>query len=189
MKKVILFFTGLFVLSFQSQAQKTVKDMDGNIYNVVKIGKQRWLKENLKTTKYNDGAEIPFITDSLTWANSNKPGYCNYKNIMNADTINTYGRLYNWYTVNTGKLCPTGWHVPSDSEWTILTNYVGKPASIHLKETDTTHWRVQNAEVKNDSKFTALPGGFRGGFGYVFNYMGYYGYWWTATGNFKLYAF
>jgi len=119
MKKVILFLTGLIALNFQNQAQ-TVKDIDGNIYNIVKIGKQKWLKENLKTTKFNDGTAIPLVTDSLTWIKDTTPAYCNYKNTTNTDTINTCGRLYNWYTVNTSKLCPTGWHVPSDTEWTTL---------------------------------------------------------------------
>ena len=187
MKKVILFFIGLIALNFQNQAQ-IVKDIDGNVYNTVKIGEQIWLKENLKTTKYNDGIAIPLVTDSSKWANDITPAYCNYKNTTNTDTINNYGRLYNWYAVNTSKLCPTGWHVPSDSEWSTLTNYLGKQAGILLKETGTAHWKTLNTEVTNDSKFTALPAGFRGGYGIVFNNMGNYGYWWTATEDFKLFS-
>ena len=188
MKKVILFLTGLIALNFQNQAQ-TVKDVDGNIYNIVKIGKQKWLKENLKTTKFNDGKAIPLVTDSLTWIKDTTPAYCNYKNTTNTDSINTYGRLYNWYTVNTNKLCPTGLHVPSDTDWTTLTNYLGKQAGAVLKESGTTHWKIQNAEVSNDSKFTALPGGFRGGYGLVFNNIGNYGYWWTTTQESKYFSF
>ena len=100
----------------------TVKDADGNKYNTVKIGNQVWMVENLKTTKYNDGTEILNVTSDTQWANLTTGAYCNYDNLESNAEI--YGRLYNWYAVNTGKLAPAGWHVPTDDDWIILENYL-----------------------------------------------------------------
>jgi hypothetical protein len=102
------------------------KDGDGNLYNVIKIGNQRWLKENLKTTKYNDGTAILNVTDNTTWISLGTGAYCDYAN--NSANSVTYGRLYNWYAVtstNPKNVCPKGWKVPTDSEWTTLTTYLG----------------------------------------------------------------
>ena len=100
-----------------------LKDVDGNYYNTTKIGNQIWMAENLKTTKYNDGSDIPLVTYNTDWSNLTSPGYCWWGNDqgLNGDT---YGALYNWYVIETGKLCPSGWHVPTDAEWTVLTDYV-----------------------------------------------------------------
>ena len=90
----------------------TVTDLDGNIYSTITIGNQIWLASNLKTTKFKDGTTIPLITGNTAWINLISPGYCWYNN--DATTYkSTYGALYNWYSVNSGRLCPTGWHVPS----------------------------------------------------------------------------
>ena len=86
-------------------------DQDGNFYKTVTIGTQTWMAENLRTMKYNDGTNIPLVTSGIAWNNLNTGAYCNYNNTTNSDTIATYGRLYNWYAVNTGKLAPKGWHV------------------------------------------------------------------------------
>ncbi|MCX6258772.1 MAG: fibrobacter succinogenes major paralogous domain-containing protein [Bacteroidia bacterium] len=140
-----------------------VKDIDSNVYHTVTIGSQVWMIENLKVTKYNDGTAIPFVMDTSAWINLTTPGFCWYNN--DAPTYkNTYGALYNWYAVNTGKLCPEGWHVPSDAEWTQLTNYLGgvNIAGGKLKEAGTAHWLSPNTGADNSSGFTALPGGFRG---------------------------
>jgi len=102
----------------------TVTDIDGNVYHIVAIGTQVWMAENLKTTKYNDGTFIPLVTDSTAWGNLSTPGYCWYNNDA-ATYKNTYGALYNWFTVNTGKLSPKGWHIPSDTEWETLITYLG----------------------------------------------------------------
>jgi uncharacterized protein (TIGR02145 family) len=151
-------------------------DVDGNVYKVVTIGTQVWMAENLKTTKYNDGMPIPNTTDSTAW-------YCDYNN--SPDNATTYGRLYNWYTVapafNGGKnICPTGWHVPTDSEWTTLTTYLGGDtvAGGKLKEYGTTHWATPNTGATNESGFTALPGGHH--FGEYLD-IGSWGYWWSST--------
>ena len=99
----------------------TVTDKDDNVYHTVTIGTQTWMAENLKTTKYNDGTAIPLVTDSTAWTSLLTPAYCWYN--YDATTYkNTYGALYNWYAVNTGKLAPIGWHVATDAEWTTLTD-------------------------------------------------------------------
>jgi len=161
---------------------ETVTDIDGNEYHTVTIGTQTWLVENLKTTKYNDGTSIPNVTDNNERGNLSTPGYCWYNN--DATNKNPYGALYNGYTVNTGKLAPIGWHVPTDAEWTILTTYLGgeSVAGGKLKETGTTHWLSPNNGATNESGFTALPGGISGGDG-TFLHIGYGGFWWSSTEN------
>jgi uncharacterized protein (TIGR02145 family) len=140
------------------------------------------MAENLRTTKYNDGTSITNVTSTSEWQNLTTEAYCNYKNTTNNDTIATYGRLYNWYAVNTGKLAPEGWHVPTDAEWSTLTGYLGgeSVAGGKLKETGTTHWGSPNTGATNETGFTALPGGHRL-FNSAFEYLGYYGYWWSST--------
>jgi uncharacterized protein (TIGR02145 family) len=160
----------------------TMTDQDGNVYKTVTIGTQTWMAENLRTTKYNDGTAIPNVTDNDEWGGLSTGAYCNYNNTINTDTIATYGRLYNWHAVNTGKLAPKGWHVPSDAEWTQLTTYLGgvSVAGGKLKETGTTHWNSPNGGATNETGFTALPGGFRITYGSFFN-IGDLGLWWSAT--------
>ena len=95
---------------------ETVADIEGNIYSALRIGNQIWMAENLKTTKFNDGTLIPFVSSNLEWNKLSQPAYCWYNN----DELNNrklYGALYNWFAVETGKLCPLGWHVPTDKEW------------------------------------------------------------------------
>lgn len=159
----------------------SISDIDGNVYNMVTIGTQIWMASNLKTTKYNDGTPIPLVTDNTAWSNLETPGYCWYNNDAAANK-NTYGALYNWYTVNTGKLCPTGWHMPSDAEWTVLTSYLGgeSVAGGKLKETGTSHWLSPNAYATNTTGFTALPGGYRYRLG-EFLYIGFNGFWWSSS--------
>jgi uncharacterized protein (TIGR02145 family) len=158
----------------------TIQDIEGNVYNTVKIGTQWWMAENLKTTKYNDNTSIPLVTDNTMWYSLSSPGYCWYNN--NITHKNTYGALYNWYTANTDKLCPTGWHVASDAEWTTLTNYLGGEldAGGKLKETGTVHWTSSNGGVTNETGFTALPGGYRI-YGGEFYLIGDNGCWWSST--------
>jgi uncharacterized protein (TIGR02145 family) len=139
------------------------------------------MTKNLKTTRYSDGTDIPLITDRTVWSNLTTPAYCWYDNdTTNKDTY--YGALYNWYAVNSGRLCPVGWHVPTDAEWTTLTDYLGgsKVAGGKLKETGTTDWMGSNKNSTDDYGFTALPGGDRGKKG-SFCSVGYYGSWWSST--------
>ena len=165
-------------------AQETVSDIDGNVYHTVTIGTQVWMVENLKTSKYNDGTAIPLVTANSAWSALTTPGYCWYNNDSTANR-NTYGALYNWYAVNTRKLAPTGWHVPTDSEWTILTTSLGDTgiAGGKLKEAGTTHWDSPNTGATNTSGFSALPGGWRGGTSGsgAFYGVGIEGYWWSST--------
>lgn len=164
----------------------SVVDVEGNNYKTVKIGDQWWMAENLKTTKYNDGTSIPNVTSDGTWALMASGAYCWYNNDIANKSI--YGALYNWHTANTQKLCPEGWHVPSDSEWTTLATALGgrDTAGGKLKEDGTAHWRSPNDGATNESGFTALPGGYRrnnGPFGYETHYgtLGTGGHWWSAT--------
>jgi uncharacterized protein (TIGR02145 family) len=138
----------------------TVTDKEGNVYKTIAIGTQVWMAENLRTTHYNDGTPIFYETEDSKWKYKNSEAYCWY-NDDSAAYNPTYGALYNWYAVNTGKLCPPGWHVPSDSEWSTLTNYLGGEsiAGGKLKEIDTKHWLTPNTAADDSSGFAALPGG------------------------------
>jgi uncharacterized protein (TIGR02145 family) len=117
---------GMLLILFSSCARNTVTDADGNIYHTVKIGNQIWTAENLRTTKWSDGAPIPHVPDSIAWHNLDSPGYCYYANTNNADTIKRFGALYNWYCVDSKKLAPPGWHVPTNDDWDTLQNYLIK---------------------------------------------------------------
>jgi len=159
-----------------------ITDIDGNVYDTVTIGTQTWMKENLKTTHYADGSAIPLVNDNAAWINLTTPGYCWYDNDR-ATYAQTYGALYNWHTVNTGKLCPTGWHVPTSAEWETLITYLGGwiIAGGKLKETGTEHWQSPNEGATNESGFTALPGGYHNYYDGVFAGIGYGSNWWSAT--------
>jgi len=138
----------------------TVTDIDGNVYKTIQIGTQTWMAENLKTTRYNDGSNIPYLTNYAEWLEVLSPAYCWHYN--DPASKNTYGALYNWYAVMTGKLSPTGWHIPSYAEWTTLDTYLGGAdiAGGKMKETGTTHWKSPNVGATNESGFTCLPIGF-----------------------------
>src|SRR6056297_199887 len=182
-------FAGLTHIEVEQpfNAVPTVTDVDGNIYETVKIGNQVWTTENLRTTKYNDGTDIPLVTGDTEWSNLDTSGYCWHMNDSTA-YAQTYGALYNWYTVNTNKLCPDGWHVPADEEWTELTNYLNGLAGGRLKESGTIHWGNPNTYVINDSRFTGRPGGVRDHYGYYFH-ITLSGYWWCSTEYSDLNAF
>ena len=160
--------------------EKIVTDIEGNIYKTVTIGTQVWMAENLKTTTLNDGNPIPLVADITAWINLTTPGYCWYDN--NEANKNTYGALYNWYAVNTGELCPAGWHVSSDMEWTTLIDYFGGETGVSnkLREVGIEHWGVNNVGATNISGFTALPGGGRKAIGY-FSEIGKTARFWTST--------
>lgn len=148
----------------------SMTDQDGNTYKTVEIGTQTWMAENLKTTKYSDNSTIPNVTSNSAWIRLTTPGYCWYDN---NETTNKpkYGALYNWYTATTGKLCPTGWHVPTDAEFKTLemflgmtqvqadgTSWHGTDQGTQMK--NTTGWKA-GENGTNTSGFSALPGGFR----------------------------
>jgi len=163
----------------------SVTDSDGNTYKTVTIGTQTWMAENLKTSKYNDGTRIPNITDNEQWSNLTTGAWCYYDN--NLANNAKYGKLYNWYavskTTNGNKnICPIGWHVPTDAEWTVLTDYLGgkSVAGGKMKEVGTNNWKSPNTDATNTSLFTGLPGGSRNYFGFCY-YIGPGGYWWSST--------
>lgn len=159
----------------------TITDQDGNTYPIVTIGTQVWMASNLMTTKFKDATIIPNVTSNTLWSNLVSPGYCWFNN-DEAKYKNPYGALYNWYAVNTGKLCPTGWHIPSDIEWTTLTTFLGgtSVAGGKLKEEGISHWSGPNAFGTNVTGFTALPGSFRYNNG-SFGSIGGGGSWWSST--------
>jgi uncharacterized protein (TIGR02145 family) len=177
----------------------SVTDIDGNVYNTVKIGNQLWMAENLKTTKYSDGTVIPLVQTSSEWAglDETSKAYCWYAdNILNKDI---YGALYTWGAAMNGALsnnnkpsgvqgaCPVGWHLPSDAEWIELENYLGgmSLAGNKMKETGISHWAFPNPGATNESGFSALPGGFRG-FALYYNGgcsdISTQGGWWSTYG-------
>jgi uncharacterized protein (TIGR02145 family) len=158
-----------------------VIDTDGNKYKTIKIGNQLWMAENLRVAHFKNGTIIPLVTDNTAWNALTTPGYCWYNN-DEATNKATYGALYNWYTVNTGNLCPTGWHVPTDAEWTTLTTYLGgeSVAGGKLKETGIAHWASPNTGATNETGFTALPGGGRSTNGPCYD-VGYSSVWWSST--------
>jgi uncharacterized protein (TIGR02145 family) len=164
-------------------------DKDGNNYSIVQIGSdkgsddskavQTWMAENLKTTKINDGTPIDNITDASAWSSLYTPAYCIYDN--NSANKNLYGVLYNWYAVQTGKLCPSGWHVFTDDDWkTLEKNIPGDFDANRLKETGTAHWPAPNSSSTNATGFTALPGGHRTNLG-SFLAKGSNGQFWSST--------
>ena len=155
----------------------SIYDYEGNVYRTVQIGSQTWTAENLRSTRLNDGTDIAFTPESAAWGKLDVPGYCWY----NSDSVG-YGALYNWYAVGTGKLCPAGWHVPSDEEWTTITDYLGgqEDAGGKMKEAGTSHWLKPNTGATNESGFTAIPTGYRSYAG-GFNSIGSYSFWWTST--------
>lgn len=177
-----------------------VTDIDGNVYHTVTIGNQCWMKENLKTTKYRNNTNIPYVADGDEWANMTTDAYVWYdKDIMWKEP---YGALYNWYaTVDTKGLCPTGWHVPTYDEWTVLTSYIGgmdPPHGNELKScrqinsplggdcntTEHPRWRedTNNGNYGTDDfGFSGLPGGARSIYSSGFWSLGSKGYWWSSS--------
>lgn len=160
-----------------------IKDSDGNTYNSVKIGTQTWLVENLKTTKYLNGDAIPNITEISSWNALSSGAYSDFDN--NSGNSALYGHLYNWYVVkDSRKICPTGWHIPTNEDWLTLTTSLGGTAVAggKLKEAGTVHWAVPNTQASNSSGFTALPAGYRYANGYFFD-LSEAVFFWTSSGS------
>ena len=160
-----------------------VSDVDGNIYQSVKIGTQIWLKKNLMVTKYQNSDSIIEVIPNGLWQNLLIGGWANINNT--ASNNEAYGKLYNWFAVtDERKLCPLGWKIPSDNDWTVLTSYLGglDVAGGKLKSTGITYWQIPNAWANNLSFFTGLPSGYRDELGVFFG-IGYYGLWWSSTSN------
>ncbi len=168
-----------------------VADIEGNLYNTVIVGTQVWMAENLKTTKYNDDTPIPNIKADEEWIVLTTPAYCWFGN--NISNKVTYGALYNWYVIGTGKLCPDGWHVPNDEEYKTLEKVLG----MSTDQVDLWNWRGtdQGSKMKsttgwteggngtNTSGFNGLAGGYRFGETGAFNALGILTYWWSSEHN------
>lgn len=201
--KTVIFFALSLVIIFSngckndattepSNQQNTITDIDGNVYNTVKIGNQVWMVENLKVTKYRNGEPIPNVTEDAEWANFGEQeigAYCNYDNSFGS--ANTFGRLYNYYAViDSRNIAPSGWHIPSADEWKTLIDYLGSASVVggNLKEAGTTHWKSPNEGADNSSGFTALPGGQRywnpdNFYPVRFYDIGEDGYWWSTSSS------
>jgi uncharacterized protein (TIGR02145 family) len=170
----------------------SITDIEGNEYPLIKIGTQIWMAENLETTKFNDGSVIENIADNYDWADITAPAYSWYNN--DRDTYKPkYGAFYNWYAVNTGKLCPSGWHVPSDAEYKTLEIQLGMTQehadNLGPRGTDqgsqlksTSGW-INNGNGTNTSGFTALPGGVRNHNTGAFMNEGLVTGFWSSTEN------
>jgi uncharacterized protein (TIGR02145 family) len=187
---LVFFMLVVMLASFCSRIDNSVKDIDGNVYSTVVIGKYKWMQENLKTTTYNDGTKIPNVTEQSTWLHLNNGAFCLYNN--NESYADTFGLLYNWYAVNTGRLCPNGWRVPTDEEWKYLEGYAdtkypvgdsqwdkpglrGYDAGQRLKA--TSGWR-RGVTGTDYFGFSALPGGEHLSRFYA---GGSSGFWWSST--------
>jgi len=190
----ILAFSGLFLgltVIFFNGCKKdgtsdttlgsTITDYEGNVYKTVTIGTQTWMAENLRSFKLSDGTAITYVTDNSTWSNLSSAAHCYYAN----DSVtykSRYGTLYNWYAVQTNKLCPTGWHVPTDADWLSLATSLGVDslAGGKLKDAGSIDWYLPNLYATNSTGFTALPSGYRF-FNGSYNNVGYSGNWWSST--------
>ncbi len=163
-----------------------VNDMDGNQYTSVILGNgQEWMVGNLKTTRYSNGDIIGEIEDNTIWSNilnnnDSTPAWCYYN--TNAAINTTYGKLYNWYAVaDPRNVCPTGWHVPSDTAFQQLSDYLGGDTVAGGKMKTITLWVTPNTAATNESGFSGAPGGLRTGNG-MFSSLGAVGFWWSSTG-------
>ena len=172
----------LFVTAYGQPLKETVTDIDGNVYHTVKIGTQVWMTENLKSTRYRNGNPIANVVDGSQWSALTTGAYCDHSNL--SDNGSTYGKLYNFYAAtNQDNLCPKGWHVPADAEWTTLITFLGGEsiAGGKMREIGTAHWQSPNTGATNDCEFTALPGGLRNKNGSFYNSIGSYCGWWSST--------
>ncbi len=197
MKKIFLLL-GITLLMLQSCSSgdgdnnnnnaTSVSDVDGNVYQTVTICNQTWTKSNLNVSRYRNGDEIPQVTDQTQWDNLTTGAWCYYNNDPANGAI--YGKLYNWYAVHDSRgLAPLGWHIPTDVEWTSLSDCLGggSISGAAMKETGTNHWISPNSDATNTSGFTALPGGFRygipgqTGINFTFGNIGEVTIWWSST--------
>jgi uncharacterized protein (TIGR02145 family) len=181
----VSFSTGTPIPGVRCPGTPSVTDIDGNLYHTVQIGTQCWTQSNLKVSKYRNGDSIPTGLSNSGWGSTTIGAYAIYDN--NSVNDGLYGKLYNHYSVMDSRgLCPTGWHVPTDGEWTTLETFLGgsSVAGGALKSTVTQPtpggWNLPNTGATNSSGFSAGPGGLRIGFG-DFHNVGYDGCWWSSS--------
>ncbi len=166
-----------------------VSDIDGNQYSTIIIGTQEWMSENLRTSSYSNGEPIPNVANGTLWIDLTTGAWAHIYN--DSQYENPYGKLYNWFTVaDQRNICPTGWNVPSDSEWYTLTDFLGgeSVAGGKMKSAGTQYWNTPNTSATNESGFSGLPGGsrFSGNFSPTgdFNEHGDDGNYWSSTESF-----
>lgn len=193
----LLIYQCIFLLFLaHSFAQNgAVTDIDGNEYKTIKIGSQTWMAENLKTTTYNDGTPIELVTNYEIWSDLDSAAYCWYNN--NIENKDKYGALYNWYAVDTKKLCPKGWYVPSHLSWKILEKELGMKMYYTYGEDRSTNegskiaghpelWKtgaLKTDSAFNFSGFCAIPSGIRSIMKKKDIGLGEYTHWWTSNGG------
>ncbi len=160
----------------------SMTDQDGNVYKTIVIGTQEWMAENLKASHYRNGDAISLVTSDSIWAGLSTGATCWYNN--DSATYNCpYGKLYNWYAASDVRnLCPSGWHVPTDAEWTMLSNFLGGNgiSGGKMKSTGSQYWLSPNVSADNSSGFSGLPGALRNNFGYYYS-IGLNGHWWSSS--------
>jgi uncharacterized protein (TIGR02145 family) len=158
-----------------------VADVEGNIYKTIHVDNKWWMAQNLATTLFNDGDSIPYVVSDSEWDTIDKSAYCWSENDQDLYG-EIFGGLYNWHAVASEKLCPEGWHVPSDSEWSSFIEFIGgmNSAGKKLREVGLTHWTSSESKATNEFGFTAIPGGYRSESGSYWD-IGSYAYWWTST--------
>ena len=180
--KISLIILSFMFLDLSTVSSQTVSDIDGNTYSTVSIGNQVWMGENLKVTKFNDQNPIALVLDDTQWSSQTQAAYCYYQgDITNS---NDYGNLYNWYVVNNSRnVCPTGYHVPSITEWEELITFLGGNAVAggKLKEAGFAHWLSPNTGADNSSGFTLLPSGWRANNNGFYENLSYMAYVWSST--------
>lgn len=179
----ILFLNLLFIQSliFSQTPGAGVTDIDGNYYSTIIIGSQEWMAENLRVSKFSNGNTIPNITDNTQWFNLSSGAWAYYNNDNQYD--NPYGKLYNWFSVSDSRnVCPTGWHIPSDEELIVLTDFLGgeSEAGGKMKSSGTQNWLSPNTDATNESGFSALPSGARSANG-TFNLNSSLSFIWSST--------
>ena len=175
MRKILLLSISLFLINQTTYGQE------------VTIGTQIWTNKDLDIVTYRDGTPIPQVTDPTAWSNLTTGAWCYYNNDPANGAI--YGKLYNWYAVNDPRgLSPLGWHVPSDAEWTTLTDYLGGlyESGNKMKEIGTSYWS-RSSGATNSSGFTGLPGGYNNIDGLSYS-IGDYGHWWSSTDDMSIYS-
>lgn len=158
----------------------SVTDRAGNTYATIGIGYQEWMTENLRNTILDNGDTIPMVLDDSLWSETKTPAYTLPE--CDSSELPDYGYLYNWYVVNSGNVCPDGWHVPTKEDFEELIDYLGgaSQAGGKLKEKGTTHWKYPNNGATDEYHFRALPAGIKDYNG-VYDYLGMEGNWWTST--------
>jgi uncharacterized protein (TIGR02145 family) len=199
-KLIAILMLGLGLTAIHAQ---TVKDIDGNVYHTINIGTQVWMRENLKTTRYQNGDLIGTTTPgTMEKLSERRPKY-QWAYDDKESNVSTYGRLYTWYAITDSRnVCPSGWHVPTDTEWKILTDYLknngygykGRRNDIAKSMAGTSGWNTSELEgsvgndqsSNNSSGFTALPGG-NGGDG-IYQFICSHGFWWSSTESYTNYA-